>query len=129
MGQHGCCACFQQWQSRRLLLSCIILLLFFEEVLMADISQALVPCPGKPHCVALVVDGTIASVPPIFRQAVTNASVNEIVLAGSRYVLRPSSWTVFTQQQPYRLQRNLTIRGPTTVRQTRFGLCSVSSWC
>lgn len=60
---------------------------------------------------SLVVDGTIQSIPPIFRQAVTNSSVNEIVLASSRYVLRPSSWAVFSQQEPYRLRRNLTIRG------------------
>lgn len=78
---------------------------------LAESNSASVPCPGKPNCVMLVVDGTVQSVPPIFRAAVTNTSINEIVLAGPRYVLRPTSWTVYSQQQPYRLTRNLTVRG------------------
>lgn len=114
----------QQWQ----LLLLLLLLLApgcsssSEAAALSDGPQAITPCPGKPHCVQLVVDGTIVSVPPLFRQSVTNASVNEIVLPGTRYVLRPSSWTVFSQQQPYRLTRNLTIRGQ---GQVRSALCSV----
>lgn len=77
----------------------------------AGVGGAVVPCLGRPRCVMLVVDGTDTTVPPIFRAAISNTSINEIVLAGTRYVLRPSSWTVFTQQQPLRLTRNLTVRG------------------
>lgn len=101
--------------ARPLWLCCgMLLLLLSWRTAQADAvppGGATKPCPGKPHCVQLVVDGTIESIPPIFRAAVTNSSVNEIVLAGSRYVLRPSSWAIYTQQQPYRLARNLTIRG------------------
>lgn len=95
----------------RVLLLCCVLLLLCLRAAQADTAAATLPCPGKPRCVQLAVDGTVESIPPIFRAAVTNSSVNEIVLAGSRYVLRPSSWTLYTQQQPYRLTRNLTIRG------------------
>lgn len=77
----------------------------------AGVGSPVVPCPGRPRCVMLVLDGTDTMLPPIFGAAITNNSINEIVLAGTRYVLRPSSWTVFTQQQPFRLTRNLTIRG------------------
>jgi hypothetical protein len=112
-GHLGCCYEGQSGFRRpaQLLLLCCVLLLLCLRAAQADTAAATSPCPGKPRCVQLVVDGTVESIPPIFRAAVTNSSVNEIVLAGSRYVLRPSSWALYTQQQPYRLARNLTIRG------------------
>lgn len=100
----------QRWSAGVTTLCWLVLLLPWRGV-CAESNSAALPCPGKPACVMLVVDGTIATMPPIFRAAVTNTSINEIVLAGPRYVLRPSSWTVYSQQQPYRLNRNLTIRG------------------
>lgn len=95
------------------MLLCWLMLLSSPPGVRAEtgLGSAMVPCPGKPRCVILTVDGTDQTLPPIFRAAISNTSINEIVLGGTRYVLRPSSWTVFTQQQPFRLTRNLTVRG------------------
>lgn len=113
MGQHGC---FRSWYRHHLsavsMILCWLLLLgLWPAAQAAGPDSAIVPCPGKPSCVMLVVDGTNPSLPPMLRDSMTNTSINEIVLAGNRYALRPAAWAVYTQQQPFLLKRNLTIRG------------------
>jgi hypothetical protein len=71
-------------------------------------------CAGKPSCAMLTTDGTVATMPPLFLQAITNSSMDEIVVTGDRYVLRPSAWAHLSQQAPYVISRNITIHGAST---------------
>lgn len=100
----------QRWAAGAMTLCWLVLVLVPWRGVHAQSNSAVLPCPGKPACIMLAVDGT-GSEPPIFRAAITNTSINEILLAGPRYVLKPTYWTVYSQQQPYRLTRNLTIQG------------------
>lgn len=115
MQQGGCHSGLSAGTAHAMFMCCASLLLLLLSLPLgaqADDSVAVTrPCPGRPRCVQLVVDGTVATVPPLFRESIKNTSINEIVLAGSRYVLRPSSWAMYNKQQPYRLARNLTVRG------------------
>jgi hypothetical protein len=113
MGQHGCFGYgYRHHLSTVSMILCWLLLLgLWPAAHAAGSDAAVVPCPGRPGCVMLVVDGTVASVPPILRESLRNTSINEIILTGSRYVLRPAAWAVYTQQQPFVLERNVTIRG------------------
>uniref|UniRef100_A0A383WP55 Protein kinase domain-containing protein n=1 Tax=Tetradesmus obliquus TaxID=3088 RepID=A0A383WP55_TETOB len=63
-----------------------------------------------PHCAVILTDGSDATAPPYFQQAVMNDSITEIVLAAPRYQLKPAAWAEFGSSKLYTLTRNLTIR-------------------